>query len=143
VLVLSATVKRRMFIAAGSISLGIGIIGIAVPLLPTTPFLLLSAYCYSRGSRRLRDRLLSNKIFGGYLKNYLEGKVMSRKAKICSLGILWGVIGFNVVFVVDSILIRIILLAVASGVTVHIARLSSVVPFKSAPAPSSNCLLRR
>jgi len=123
--------KRRCFIAAGSISLGIGIVGIVVPLLPTTPFLLLAAYCYSRGSRRLHDRLLNNKVIGSYLRNYIEGKVMSLKAKIISLSILWSVIGFNIAFIIESLLIRIILLAVASGVTVHVFRLRSVVPFKS------------
>ena len=130
-LALSSIVKRRLFIAAGSVSLGVGIVGVVVPLLPTTPFLLLAAYCYGRGSRRLYYKLISNKVFGSYLRNYLEGKVMSLKAKIISLSILWCIIGFNITFIIDSLLIGIILLAVASGVTVHVARLNSVVRFKS------------
>jgi len=135
VLALSATLKSRLFIAAGSISLGIGIVGIVVPLLPTTPFLLLAAYCYSRGSRRLHNRLLSNRLIGSYLRNYLEGKAMSLKAKIWSISILWGVIGCTAVFVIDSLVIRIVLLAVGSGVTVHVALLRMVVPSKPVPVP--------
>lgn len=134
-LALSANVKSRLFIAAGSISLGIGIVGIVVPLLPTTPFLLLAAYCYGRGSRRLQNRLLSNKLVGSYLRNYLEGKAMSLKAKIWSISILWVVIGCTASFVTDSQIIRIVLLAVGSGVTVHIALLKAVVPSKPLPAP--------
>ena len=130
-LALSLTMQKRIFIAAGSVSLSVGIVGVVVPLLPTTPFLLLAAYCYSRGSRRLHDRLLNNKVIGSYLRNYIGGKAMSLKAKTISLSILWSVIGFNVTFIIDSLLISIILFAVASGVTVHIFRLSSVVPFKS------------
>lgn len=129
-MVISTTLKSRMLIAVGSISLGIGIVGIVVPLLPTTPFLLLAAYCYSRGSKRLSNRFLSNKLIGSYLRNYLEGKAMSIKAKICSLSALWGVIGCTAAFVIDSPIIRIVLLAVGSGVTVHVALLRVTVPSK-------------
>ena len=136
-LALSATVKRRLFVASGSISLGIGIVGIIVPILPTTPFLLLAAYFYRRGSKRLSDRLLGNRFIGGYLKNYLEGKAMSLKAKICSLGILWGVIGCTAAFITDSLVIRIVLLAVGCGVTVHVALLRVAVASKLGILPKS------
>ena len=134
-LALSSTVKSRLFIAAGSISLGIGIVGIVVPLLPTTPFLLLTAYCYGRGSRRPQNRLLSNKLVRSYLRNYLEGKAMSLKAKIWSISVLWVVIGCTAAFVTDSLIIRIVLLAVGSGVTVHVALLKAPVPSKALPVP--------
>lgn len=127
--------KRRCCIAAGSISLGIGIIGIVVPLLPTTPFLILAAYCYSKGSRRLYNKLLSNKLVGSYLRNYLEGKAMSFKAKIWSISILWGVIRCTAAFVTDSQLVRIILFVVASGVTVHVALLKVIASYKALLIP--------
>ncbi|MDD5511018.1 MAG: YbaN family protein [Dehalococcoidales bacterium] len=122
----SATLKSRLFIAAGSISIGVGIIGIFLPLLPTTPFLLLAAYCYGRGSKRLYNRLLRNRLVGDYLRNYLEGKAMSIKAKIYSLSLLWTVIGLTAAFVVDSQVVKIVLLAVGAGVTVHVALLRLV-----------------
>lgn len=127
----SSQVKSRLFVGAGSISLGIGIIGIAVPILPTTPFLLLAAYCYSRGSRRLYKRLLSNRIIGSYLRNYLEGRAMTLKAKVFSISMLWAVIVCNAIFVTDSQVIRIVLLAVGAAVTVHVARLRPVASSKA------------
>jgi uncharacterized membrane protein YbaN (DUF454 family) len=119
----SGELKRRLFVVAGSIALGIGIVGVVVPLLPTTPFLLLAAFCYYRGSRRLCDRLLSNRIVGNYLRNYLGGKAMSPRAKIWTLALLWTVIVCTAVLFADSLVVRIVLFAVASGVTVHIALL--------------------
>jgi len=131
----SATLKSRMFIAAGSISLGVGIAGVVIPLLPTTPFLLLAAYCYGRGSKRLYNRLLRNRLIGNYLRNYLEGKAMSIKAKICSLSLLWTVIGLTTAFVADSQVVKIVLLAVGSGVTIHVALLRLVVSSRPVLSP--------
>ena len=119
--------KRHFFIVAGTIAIVIGVIGIFVPLLPTTPFLILAAFCYGRGSKRLYNMLLSNRIVGNYLRNYLEGKAMSVKAKILTLSMLWTVIGCTAALLTDSPLVRIVLFAVGSGVTVHIALLRVVV----------------
>ncbi|NLE08154.1 MAG: DUF454 domain-containing protein, partial [Dehalococcoidales bacterium] len=66
--------KRRLFVTAGTITLTLGVIGIIVPVLPTTPFLILTAICYTRGSERLYNALLTNRLCGSYLKNYLEGR---------------------------------------------------------------------
>jgi uncharacterized membrane protein YbaN (DUF454 family) len=73
---------------AGTIALGIGVIGIIVPVLPTTPFLLLAAICYMRGSHRLYNALLCNRFIGSYVRNYLEGRGMSRKMKMWTLSML-------------------------------------------------------
>ena len=83
--------------------------------------------------RRLQNRLLSNKLVGSYLRNYLEGKAMSLKAKLWSISILWIVIGCTAAFVIDSLIIKIVLLAVGSGVTVHVALLKAPVPSKPLP----------
>ena len=120
-------VKRRFFIVAGTIAIGIGVVGIVVPLLPTTPFLILAAFCYGRGSKRLYNALLSNRLIGSYLRNYLEGKTMSTKAKIWTLSMFWIVIGCTAVLFTDSPLVRIVLFSVGSGVTVHIALLRVVI----------------
>jgi len=130
--------KRRLFIAAGTIAIGIGVIGIFVPLLPTTPFLILAAFCYGRGSKRLYNMLLSNRIVGNYLRNYLEGKAMSTKAKILTLSMLWIVIGCTAALLTDSPLVRIVLFAVGCGVTVHIVLLR--VSVTSRPVLNSNQL---
>ena len=112
--------KKGLLIIAGSISTAIGIVGIFIPILPTTPFLLLAAACYVRSSQKFYDGLLSNRVFGAYIKNYLEGKGIPIKLKIITLALLWITIGLSVTFAVQHVAIRIVLMIVAIGVTVHI-----------------------
>lgn len=112
--------KKGLLIIAGSISTAIGIVGIFIPILPTTPFLLLAAACYVRSSQRFYDGLLGNRVFGAYIKNYLEGKGIPIKLKIITLALLWITIGLSVTFAVQHVVIRIVLMIVAIGVTVHI-----------------------
>ncbi len=117
---ITSRLKKQFFIIAGTIFLALGIIGIFLPVLPTTPFLLLTGICYMRGSQRLYTALLSNRIFGSYIKNYLEGRGMSWKSKILTLILLWIAIVCSAVFVTDSLVVRAILAAVLTGVTIHI-----------------------
>ena len=117
--------KRYLLIAAGSICVILGIVGIFVPVLPTTPFLLLAAACYFRSSDRFYHWLLNNRILGTYIRNYLEGRGMSRRSKVITLLLLWLTIGFTILFVIQNIVIRIILVIIALGVTIHISRLKT------------------
>ena len=121
----SEKLKRRLCVVAGSIALGLGIIGIFVPVLPTTPFLLLAAACYMRGSRRLYNALLCNRFLGSYIRNYLEGRGMSLKMKVWTLSLLWIAIILTAALVTSSIIIRVILAAVVIGVTIHILRIKT------------------
>ncbi len=111
---------RGILIVAGTIFVGLGILGIFLPLLPTTPFLLLAAACYARSSERFYNWLLKNRWFGRYIKNYLEGKGVPLRVKVLSICFLWLAIVYSVVFVVDILLVRIILTFIAIGVTIHI-----------------------
>ncbi|MCU0851957.1 MAG: YbaN family protein [Thermoplasmata archaeon] len=111
---------RVLWNAAGSVFLALGIIGIPIPILPTTPFLLLAAACYLRGSPRMHAWLLTNRYFGNYLNDYRLGRGMPVKVKVATLALLWTFIGASVLVAVSDTVIRIILLAVAAGVTVHI-----------------------
>lgn len=112
--------KKRLLIAAGTISTAIGIVGIFVPILPTTPFLLLAAAFYLRSSQKLYDRLLNNRFIGAYVRNYLRGKGMPRKVKIITILLLWITITCSIIFAVQGLIIRAILLIIAIGVSVHI-----------------------
>ena len=112
--------KRRLLIVAGTVCTAIGIIGIFVPILPTIPFLLLAAACYLRSSQRFYDWLLHNRFFGIYVRNYLQRKGMPFKIKIFTILLLWLTITCSVVFAVQALVIRVILLIIAAGVTVHI-----------------------
>lgn len=111
---------RYLLITAGTISLVFGIIGILLPILPTTPFLLLSAACYARSSQRFYNWLMNNKWFGNYIKNYREGKGIPLKFKIFTISLLWITILFSIYFVVDTFLVELILIIIAVGVTTHI-----------------------
>ncbi|MGB5925519.1 MAG: YbaN family protein [Dehalococcoidia bacterium] len=113
-------VKRRLLIGAGTLCTGLGIIGIFVPILPTTPFLLLAAACYMRSSERFYQWLINNRIFGAYVRNYIEGRGMPVRIKIFTILLLWLTIGLTIAFGVQNTIIRIVLVCIAIGVTVHI-----------------------
>ncbi len=112
--------KRQVFVIAGTIALVLGVIGIVLPVLPTTPFLLLAAICYMRGSQQLYNALLRNRFVGNYVRNYLEGRGMSLTNKIWTISFLWIAILCTAFLVTESLVIRIILAVVLLGVTVHI-----------------------
>ena len=117
---ITSNLLRWVLIIIGSFFTGLGILGIFLPLLPTTPFLLLAAACYIRSSERFYNWLINNKWLGNYIKNYLEGKGVSLKAKVFSISLLWITIGYSVVFIVNIYPIRVILILIAIGVTIHI-----------------------
>ena len=117
---------RILLIIAGTLFAGLGILGIFLPVLPTTPFLLLAAACYVRSSQRLYNWLLNNRWFGSYIRNYLQGKGVPLKVKALTLTLLWGTIGFSVAFVVESIPFRIVLILIAIGVSLHVLSLRTL-----------------
>jgi len=114
------TVKRRLLIGAGTLSTGLGIIGVFIPILPTTPFLLLAAACYMRSSERFYQWLINNRILGDYVRNYIEGRGMPIRIKIFTILLLWLTIGLSITFGVQNIAVRIVLICIAIGVTAHI-----------------------
>ena len=107
-------------IIVGTVSLALGIIGIFVPLLPTTPFLLLTAALYFRGSPRLHQWLLNHKYFGTYIRNFRENKAIPLRAKVISLLLMWGTMLYCIFFLIPLTWIKVLLLLVAAGVTWHI-----------------------
>ena len=115
-----ATAKRRLLIGAGTLSTGLGIIGIFIPILPTTPFLLLAAACYMRSSERFYQWLINNRLFGAYVRNYVEGRGMPEKLKIVIILVLWLTIGLSITFGVQNTVVRVVLICVAIGVTIHV-----------------------
>lgn len=117
---LMSHLSKWVLIIAGSFFTGLGILGIFLPLLPTTPFLLLAAACYIRSSEKLYNWLMNNKWIGRYIKNYLEGKGIPLKTKVLSIFALWITIGYSVFFVVNIFSVRIILILIATGVTIHL-----------------------
>ncbi|MBU4293630.1 MAG: YbaN family protein [Actinobacteria bacterium] len=113
--------KKILLIVAGTFFIGIGIIGIFIPILPTTPFILIAASLYARSSQKLYKWIINNKVFGRYIKNYREGKGIPLIIKISAIALLWITIGCSALFAVEILFIRIIMVLIALGVTVHIA----------------------
>jgi uncharacterized membrane protein YbaN (DUF454 family) len=111
---------KIVLIILGFVSLTLGIIGIFLPLLPTTPLLLLAAWCFVRSSERLYRWLVSNRYFGEYIRNFRENRAIPLHAKVVAVSMVWLTIGYCVVVILDKWLLRIMLLAVAVAVTWHI-----------------------
>ena len=124
--ILSNRFFRYLLIIAGTIFLGLGIIGIFLPILPTTPFLLLAAACYARSSKRFYDWLMNNRWFGNYIKNYREGRGVPLKVKVFTISLLWITILASVFFIISNFLIEIILIIIAIGVTIHILTIKTI-----------------
>jgi len=117
---------RWSLLFAGTIFVGIGILGIFLPLLPTTVFFLIAAWCYARSSYRLYDWLHHNKYFGKYIKNYRQGHGITRSAKITTIVVLWGGILYSI-FVTQIVFVQLILAAIAIGVTIHVVMIPTHV----------------
>ncbi|UCB53593.1 MAG: YbaN family protein [Candidatus Zixiibacteriota bacterium] len=119
---------RGLLIVAGTLCVGLGVLGIFLPLLPTTPFLLLAAACYGSSSRRFYHWLLNNRWFGSYLRDYKEKKRIAPRVKVWAISLLWVTILFCAFIVVDILLVRIALILIAGGVTIHILRIRTLRP---------------
>ena len=111
---------RSLLIVAGTLSVALGALGILLPLLPTTPFLLLAAFCYGRSSDRFYRKLISNRVFGKYLQNYREGRGIPMQQKIITILLLWASIGSSIYFLAAPMWASVLLLAIASGVSVFL-----------------------
>lgn len=105
-------VRKPLWIIAGSLFLGLGVLGIFVPGLPTTPFLLLAAGCYLRGSDRLYQRLINHPRLGRYIREWQETKGLSKKVKIRSLLLMWVMILLSVTLLIKTWVPRIIILVI-------------------------------
>lgn len=97
-----APAMRIFLIIVGSVSLVLGIVGIFVPMLPTTPFLLLSAAAWVKASPNLYAWLINHRIFGEYIRNYREHRAIPLRAKIISVSLVWLTIGYCIFAVVDE-----------------------------------------
>ena len=112
-----------LLITLGTFFVVVGIAGIFIPVLPTTPLLLISAALYAKSSTRFYNWLINNRIFGQYIKNYREGKGIPLRLKIITITLLWVTIGCSAIFAVDILWVRIMLVIIAAGVTVHVIRI--------------------
>ena len=113
-------VMKIIFIISGSIALALGIMGIFMPLLPTTPFLLLAAALFFRSSPRLYEWLLNQKRLGPYIRNFREHKAIPLRAKIISVTLVWATLLYCAIFISENIYLSIALLVLATAISWHI-----------------------
>jgi uncharacterized protein len=114
---------RSFLLVIGILSVALGVVGTVVPLLPTTPLLLLAAFCFARSSDRFHAWLLGNRWFGETIRNYRDGLGLPLRQKIVTLAILWVTVVTTSIFAVPLWPVRILLGAIATGVTVYLLSL--------------------
>jgi uncharacterized membrane protein YbaN (DUF454 family) len=113
---------RTILVIAGFISLALGIIGIFVPLLPTTPFLLLASACFARGSTRMHNWLRSHGTFGRYLSDFEDGKGIPLRGKVLAMAMMWPSMAYAM-WRIGQPALQLLLFAIACGVTIYLLRL--------------------
>lgn len=104
----------------GLISLGLGILGAFLPVLPTTPFLLLSAALFLRSNRGLYDWLLNHSRLGTYIRNFMEHKAIPLRVKVVSVTMVWVTLLYCAIFVAEHWALRALFLVIAIAVSIHI-----------------------
>jgi uncharacterized membrane protein YbaN (DUF454 family) len=118
--------KRKLYFAGGVVAVGLGIAGIALPLLPTTPFLLLAAYLFARSSPAHYDRLLAHRLLGPLVRDWSERRGLRRSAKVRALVLLWVVLLPTSFGLGHTSPAGILLLAVGIGVSLYILSLATL-----------------
>ncbi len=119
--------KKSLLVAAGIVSLGLGILGIFLPLLPTTCFLLLSTYCFAKSSPRLHAWLLNHKWLGPRIRLYTEHRSVTKRTKIVALSTLWASIILSA-FLIGNLIVGAVLVLIAIAVSAHLLTLKTWKP---------------
>ena len=123
---MSERLTRGILVIAGFVFTGLGLIGIFLPLLPTTPFLLLAVACFARSSKKHHFWLMDNKWFGSFIKDYHEKRGIKLRVKIIAISLLWISISYSVLFMVDNLFVSVIMVIIALGVTVFLIDLNTL-----------------
>ena len=132
-------IKHSLLIAMGMISLALGVLGIFLPLLPTVPLVLLSAYCFARSSQRLHRCLVEHKHFGSIIRNFESGRGIPRRVKLRAIAVIWVSMGISSWIVASTPLI-VMLICIGAAVSIYLVRLPeySETPAKTKPSMNDN-----
>ena len=120
--------QRLLFFILGSIFVALATLGVLLPLLPTTPFLLLAAACYARSSSRFHTWLLANRIFGPTIRQWQESRSIALRTKLMAIFMLMATLGSSIVFFVRLWPLKLLLIAVAIWVIQFLLRLPTMPP---------------
>ncbi len=97
---------RVFFIVLGILCVILAALGVLLPGLPATPFLLLASYSFARSSKRMHDWLINNKVFGPILTDFIDKKGIRLHIKIFSIIVMWGMVFISVFFLIDNDIIK-------------------------------------
>lgn len=118
-------IKKIILVIVGSTAIALGFLGIILPVLPTTPFLLIAAYCYARSSEQMYCWLIHHRILGVYIYNYLEHRAIPRSTKIVALSFLWTTLTITMLIIANWY-VRAVILVAGVCVTIHILTLKAL-----------------
>lgn len=122
------TIRKYLLAAAGVLAVSLAVLGLVLPVLPTTPFLLLAAALFLRSSERLYGWLMNHRILGPYIRMYRRHRALTVQTKVGTMTLLWGTILFTSFVVLEAWWLRILLLLIASGVSVHVLGMKTLAP---------------
>ncbi len=122
---MTSQIMKGLLIVCGTICVGLGILGIFLPVMPTTVFLLLAAACYARSSERFHRRLVEHPWLGAYIR---QSRGMTARQKLVSVSVLWVTLLITMIWTADAWWLRLLLVAVGLGVTTHVVRIPSMQP---------------
>jgi len=122
---LSSKSKRFLYILLGTLSLILGIIGLALPVIPTTPLLLCAAWCYYRGSPRFHDWLVNHPYLGSIIEEYSDGEGIRKESKVKAIVLTWLAVLLTAIFIVESLTMRILVIGLACVGTFVLLRLKT------------------
>jgi uncharacterized protein len=114
---------KALLFVCGTLFVALGVIGIFLPLVPTTVFLLLAAACYARSSERFHRRLVEHPWLGFYLR---QRHGMSVRQKAVTLALLWVTLGATMIWTAEAVWLRVLLGLIGLGVTLHVARIPAI-----------------
>ncbi|MES2257090.1 MAG: YbaN family protein [Pseudomonadota bacterium] len=118
---------KFILIALGGIFLVLAVLGVFLPLLPTTPFLLLASACFARSSTRLHQWLRNHGVFGRYLSDFEDGRGIPLRGKVLALALMWPSMLYSM-YRVNMLPLKIMLLLIACGVSIYLLRLPTAKP---------------
>lgn len=116
--------SKRCLLASGLICAGLGILGLFLPVLPTTPFLLLACYCFLKSSKPLHSWLIGHRILGPYIYNYMAFRTIKLRIKVFAVSMLWVALAASF-FAVNLWFVRLLLFVIGIAVTTHIVLLKT------------------
>lgn len=114
---------RALYLSVGFLSLTLGIIGAFLPLLPTTVFVLIAAYCFARSSERFYTALLSNKHFGPMIRDWQTHRCISRQSRTYAIVLIVLSFGVTTAGFVEGTLLRVVLVALAGALVFYLSSL--------------------